>query len=608
MVANMAVEATPADHPDRASCLGNLGTFLRMRFERTGSTEDLNRALLSYENGWKCHNSAPLIRIHMARAAATILASQSSWAESSLLLQEAIKLLLVVNSRSLQNTDKQHILTDFTGLASMAAATALNAEKEAYTALQLLELGRGIIAGLLLETRMDISALDKQHPQFAKEFVSLRDELDSPTDGTDFVTPIDNAPSWVSRANQRREAEQNFNQLLTRIRAQPGFKNFLLPPTVQELMAAANPDPIIVVNASSYRCDAFLIERSQIRVLELPGLTLKELQERARKLRLSRFTGAFSLLPLLEWLWDVVAGPCLDALGFKNPICDDTWPRVWWIPTGILSQLPLHAAGRHRGGSTETVLDRVMSSYASSIKALIHGCRQRGQNTPPSDRALLISMSETPGLPMSGSLPFTKGEVEMLTNLCPSLQLKPVQLKVRKEDVLKQLQDCRIFHFAGHGRSDPMEPSQSCLLLEDWQINPLTVGDLRDHRLQENPPFLGYLSACSTGANEADELVDEGIHLISALQLAGFRHVIGTLWEVSDEHCVDVARVVYETIRDEGMTDVAVCRGLHRAVRALRDGRIESSGEGRTATLVSCGAPAEDLLSPYWIPYVHFGV
>jgi hypothetical protein len=185
------------------------------------------------------------------------------------------------------------------------------------------------------------------------------------------------------------------------------------------------------------------------------------------------------------------------------------------------------------------------------------------------------------------------------------------------------------------------------LLLEDWETNPLTVGDLRDHWLQENPPFLGYLSACSTGANEAERLVDEGIHLVSAFQLAGFRHVVGTLWEVSDKHCVDVARVLYETMRDEGMTDVAVCRGLHHAVRAARDGQIDGGLQTRNITLsgsdiqarnqtnraVCSGVerviiggkdPTEgsrdgrvpgdptDLAKPandfFWVPYVHFGV
>ncbi|KAF2177136.1 hypothetical protein K469DRAFT_697446 [Zopfia rhizophila CBS 207.26] len=37
--------------------------------------------------------------------------------------------------------------------------------------------------------------------------------------------------------------------------------------------------------------------------------------------------------------------------------------------------------------------------------------------------------------------------------------------------------------------------------------------------------------------------------------------------------------MVYVTIRYEGMTDMAICRGLHLVVRALRDGRIKSTRE-----------------------------
>lgn len=72
------------------------------------------------------------------------------------------------------------------------------------------------------------------------------------------------------------------------------------------------------------------------------------------------------------------------------------------------------------------------------------------------------------------------------------------------------------------------------------------------------------------GANEADRLADEGIHPVGAFQLAGFRHVVGTLWEVSDSHCVDMAKVLYKTMAAEGMTDGAVCRGFHWTVRRLR--------------------------------------
>ena len=574
-----------------------------------------------------CENAAPSIRIIIARYAALLLAFQENWEESSNLLEGAIKLLPLISPRSLQHTDKRHMLADFAGLASMAAATALNAGKEAHHALQLLELGRGVIASLLLEIRTDVSALRQQHSEYADKFILLRNELDSPADGTTLATSSDNAASWELLARRRREADQRFSELLISIRAQPGFNNFLCPPTVDELMAAADPDPIIVVNMSSYRCDAFLIQRDRIMLLKLLGLTLKEAQKRAKGLQSSRFSDFFRMTSLLEWLWDVVCHPCLEALGFKDPTSDNNSPRVWWIPTGILSRLPLHTAGRRAQGPTETVLDRVMSSYSSSVKALIYERRHHANRKikSSSNYALLAAMHETPGLSQDRILPFAGDEVKIVKNLCLSLQLKPIEPTLCKDDVLSHLQACRVFHFAGHGQSNSIGPSKSCLLLQDWESSPLTVEDFRNHRLQKNPPFLGYLSACSTGANEADRLVDEGIHLVSTLQLAGFRHVIGTLWEVSDEHCVDVAKVVYETLRDEGMTDIAVCRGLHRAIRALRNGRIEreqasddinatvaavenNNRDGRTATLVSCGSPSRNSWNPYWLQYVHFGV
>ncbi|KAI3326476.1 CHAT domain-containing protein [Xylariaceae sp. AK1471] len=571
-VADQAADATPIDHPDRAAILNNLGNRLCTRFERTGSIDDLNRRLSSYEEGWRCYTAPPSIRIRLARQAAQIRAEQLDWEGSSHLLQQAVEILPVISPRWLKHTDKQHMLADFAGLASAAAATALNAGKDAHDALRFLELGRGIIASLLIETRGDISDLKQKHPSLADEFISLRDEIDLPGNDSSLLGSIDKESSWESLSRRRREAVQELDKVRSRIRVQAGFENFHLPPTINELKAAADPDPIIVVNLSPYRCDAFLIECNQIRILELPNLTLEQIPERTKELQTS----------LLEWLWDVVARPVLDALGFREPITDTKWPRVWWVPTGLLSQLPLHAAGYYTNGSSETILDRVMSSYTSTVKSLIHG-RQlhlREPVRPVSDHALLVAMPETPNLPANGSLPFTVDE---------------------------GLQACRIFHFAGHGHSDPAEPSQSCLLLEDWKTNPLTVGDLRDHRLQENPPFLGFLSACSTGANRAAKLADEGINLINAFQLAGFRHVVGTLWEVSDMHCVDVARVLYETLRDEGMTDAAVCRGLHRAVRALRDGGIGVEGT-RDGTLINGTTEARGATNAYWIPYVHFGV
>ncbi|KUJ09999.1 uncharacterized protein LY89DRAFT_656612 [Mollisia scopiformis] len=608
-----AVEVLPPSNADRARIFYKAGFHHLYRNSELGDDQDLEEACVLFKAGLGCENSIPTHRILCADSAARVRADQQNWEDSTFFYEAGLNLLPVVSPRSLKHSDKQYTLGHFAGLAARGAGAALNAKKQASDALTLLELGRGVISGLILEMRTDITELRENHPKLAEQFTSLRDELDAPNEGPISLADIDNLPLAKLEAKRSQETDQKFKEVLAKIRQLPNFEGFLLPPTVDQIKAAASKGPIAVINVSRYRCDAFLITSSEIKVLELPNLHEREVNEHAMVLNAVGVTSS-----LLEWLWDVVARPVLEALGFKQTPSDDDWPHLWWIPTGALTQLPIHASGYHFRGSTETVIDRVISSYSSSVKALIYGRRNDVRQQPvtdvPDDRkkspdiSLLVGMSKTPGLHVNSDLPYAAEEVEMLDDLCASMGLETVQPARSRKEVLRYMSTCCIFHFAGHGQTDPSDPSRSCLLLDDWKTNPLTVGDLRDSNMANNPPFLGYLSACSTGANKAKGLLDEGIHLISAFQLAGFRHVIGTLWEVSDRHCVDVARVLYETIQDEGMTDKAVHRGLHRAVRALRDGYVEERRAMGAASQSPCNENLSQENPQYWAPYVHFGV
>ncbi len=155
--------------------------------------------------------------------------------------------------------------------------------------------------------------------------------------------------------------------------------------------------------------------------------------------------------------------------------------------------------------------------------------------------------------------------------MCKSL-FEPDNITVihqaRREVVLDKVSDCTLFHFAGHGYADTTEPSNSGLILEDA---PLAVSDLLERKFPGQAPFLGFLSACKTGTSDRAGLEDEGIHLIGAFQLAGFRHVVGTMWQVYDRTCPDVAASLYAEFVQHGITDNTVCRGLHKAVVKLRD-------------------------------------
>jgi CHAT domain-containing protein len=81
---------------------------------------------------------------------------------------------------------------------------------------------------------------------------------------------------------------------------------------------------------------------------------------------------------------------------------------------------------------------------------------------------------------------------------------------------------------------------------------------------------LAFLSACSTYQGGL-ALADEAIHLGSAFQLAGYRHVIATLWPTLDSPpTVRITRSVYSGIDGPAGLD-ATASALHRATREERD-------------------------------------
>ncbi|KAK8255727.1 CHAT domain-containing protein [Phyllosticta capitalensis] len=556
-VSGDAVDLTPQESPLRAMLLLNLANMLGVQFKRTGLQEDLNRRLECCKTGWNCRNAPPSVRIRLAHEAAKVLTSESRWAEASMFLDGAVSLLPAVSPHFLKHTDKQQMLLDWAGLASFSAAAALNAGKSAEHALELLELGRGVIASLLLETRSDFTDLRRDHPELASEFEALRDELDS----------------GMQEITRRYELESRLKLAKNKIRSCRGFEDFFLPLDAARMRNAASSGPIVVVNTNQYRCDAFLLSTDAIRSVALPNLCHDD------------FDGKLRVSPsVLERLWENVACPILNELGFLQPISQEKLPRLWWILTGSLSRFPLHAAGRRGANSSENVLDQVVSSYSTSIKTLLYARQNSAKKVSKS--ALLVSMPETPssGYRNPGDLKSVEKETQLVDDLLrPSMSTTRLK-KPQKADVLRSIESSAVFHFAGHGISHFENPARSCLLLDDWVENALTVEDLTSLKLSEKSPWLAYLSACSTGESKIEDLQDEAIHLVSACQLAGFPHVVGSLWPIDDEYSAEAAREVYTTIIQKGWTDEAVALGVHNAAKLLRRMSYEEDWIGRGET------------------------
>ncbi|PFH63161.1 hypothetical protein XA68_17270 [Ophiocordyceps unilateralis] len=463
---------------------------------------------------------------------------------------------------SISTADKKHLLSNAVGIASDAAVIALHYDQGPLAAATLLEAGRGILASNVFHLRSDEPELRAQHPELAETLESLQRRLDRPS-LDDIVNPGDSL-FLSSSMDQRHLDSRRLQHVLDEIRTKDGFQSFRIGYTENNVRwgADCNTQPI------RHRTD--------------------EIQS----------------IKTLEWLWDDVVEPVLDALGFTSAPSADSWPNIWWIPTGLLSRFPLHAAGYHLDADGRTALDRIVSSYSSSVETIVR-TRNRHLKVNMDASLVTVSMKETPGL---SPLIYTDDEIDAVRTLCNSgpLRLPVISPRPHRDEIISALKTCTIFHFAGHGNAE-MDPLQSQLCLEDWRDRPLKVADLIETDLSSSFPFLAYLSACGTGKNPDRNSADESIHLTSIFQLAGFRHVIGTLWEVDDHLCVDMANMIYGSLGANGLNDASVSLALHRATRTLREEWLceEISEATRRDVIVS---NEEVSKMPLWVPYIHFGV
>jgi hypothetical protein len=270
---------------------------------------------------------------------------------------------------------------------------------------------------------------------------------------------------------------------------------------------------------------------------------------------------------------------------------------VWWCPTGPATVLPLHAAGTHPRtrtqytgrGETAAIADsvpgRVVSSYTPTLTALT---RARTRPTPEQVQVLAVGVPDAPDLP---PLPAVPAELQALADALPASTRRTalVSAAATRQAVKDAMPEHPWLHLSCHGVQDPADASRSAFLLHD---QPLTLADLAALHLPHTD--LAYLSACQTATGDI-QLLDEALHLAAALQLVGYRHVLATLWNISDSAAPPWQK--RSTPPDPPSPDhphpgdrpdsTRAPHALHHAVTRLRQ---------------TC--PDEPLL---WAPYIHLG-
>jgi hypothetical protein len=620
-----AVEATPADHPDRALRLVNLGIALRTRFELIGQEADLGQAVEVFGEGAGVLTASPGRRVAAARG----------WGECALLAGDpgsavegyaaAIELLPLVAWHGLDQATREHHLREWAGLASDAAAAAVAAGQPT-RAVELLEAGRSMLWTQALHLRQDLAALQERAPGLAAQLEASRTVLNtSSTSVARSLDTADNAEQVLTAVQQmleeRRQAARVWDAAVDQARQIEGFEHFLRPVPFTGLRAAATHGAVVIVNISQHGSHALIVAPATrpdtdptVLAVDLPAAPIGRVIDQADALLGARRRtgdpatdwqtkegGRHAVFNILAWSWQAIAEPVLTALGHTHtpPGRIEDWPRVWWCPTGPATVLPLHAAGRHPRTTTQykamagqdayasTVAGRVISSYTPTLAALTQA---RTRPAPGPVRQLVVGIPEAPDYAAgASSLPAVPAELQVVAHYlrAPEHATHLLGPTATRQAVLEALAGHSWLHLSCHGIQHPADPSLSAFLLHD---QPLTLADLATLDLPETD--LAYLAACQTATGDR-RLLDEALHLAGALQLVGYRHVLATLWSISDSDAPAMAYITYAHLlhpdpdRPDRPQAAQAPYALHHAVTRLRQ-----------------ACPGEPLL---WAPYIHLG-
>ncbi|MEU1011884.1 CHAT domain-containing protein [Streptomyces sp. NPDC005890] len=478
-----------------------------------------------------------------------------------------------------------------TRLACDSAAQALD-RHDPVEALETLEDGRAHLLSTALNARRELSVLRGTD-------AGLHARLRSALDRLRALRRSAEPGRWPGpdQVAEQRAATEHAARLITELQQRPDFQRFLtpLPLGLDDLRPAAAEGPVVSVNVHPRRCDALVLRPDGVLPVPLPGLDAAGLAAQAESFRLA--VGALTAGPrdplfetareiftgTLAWLWDVLAEPVLDALGFTGPPAPGApWPRLWWSPSGVLNSFPLHAAGHHGPGAPAgaAVLDRVASSYTPTLRALLYS-RARRRAAPGRRGVLAVAMPQTPG-----QAPLARTVAEAGVAVAASGGDRLVGPDATRAAVCGALPGAAVVHFACHADSDPEDAAAGRLLLADGD---LCVGEIAELHLESAE--LAYLSACGTARGSASPaFVDEVIHLASVFQVAGYTQSVATLWEVGDAFAAEAAAAFHHTLAPAlpDPSPLPAALALHDTVRALRS--ADPDRPWTWAALVHAGA------------------
>jgi tetratricopeptide (TPR) repeat protein len=605
-----AVKLTDDSHPSKARWLLNYGVARQARFRHLGGLEDLKASISSLKAAAQSTTAYPSDSLAAARQWAAIshfhgdlVSAVDGYRAALALLPKVAWLGLDINSRQ---TWLLHENAENLGCLAATCAIQLGHLEEA---VELLDLSRSVFWQQAASLRSDLELLREPEPKLAQELEKVGRQLDAgnftAVNRGDIAEDGQNSAEEIGK--ERRRLVRRWEELVERVRQLPKFKYFLRPVPFHRLRQASTAGQVIIINASKYGVDALLFDAARpINHVPLPNVDLKILAEisgdvllrrpvvateRAQRKYVTRY-----LKPSLRIVWDDILVPIFYKLDI--PLAHSAVTpqrRIWWYPTGLLTFIPIHAAGPGTGATDAGRL--VISSYITSLDMLLQAQNKNKQlqDTTSGPRLLAVSQPETSGL---CPLPRAIVEVERLVHAFQSAAVHSDLEGYSAEDILYlngsdatvnrvsgALDSCSWVHFACHGSQDLVFGMKSAFALYDGYLE---LGEIASKRLSSGQ--FAFLSACHAASGLKD-LPGEAMHLAAGLQFAGFPSVIATMWSIRDDDAPKVADRTYQYLFRNGLHALdpsEAATALSRAILCLRDD--------------------PSITVDRWAPFIHFGI
>ncbi|KAJ7074705.1 CHAT domain-containing protein [Mycena amicta] len=470
-----AAEMAPDLSPKKSQCLQNLAVAYTDRYHLLQQPEDLQRIHDCYGALFNLTTTSPQDSWQSALVWAAVSLRYNQIKHAVEALQCAFHLLPEILWMGNTIPTRYEALGRLNIVQAASAAARLSISLvELPTAIELLEQGLGTIYQQMFQLRTNIDVVPEE---YAESFRTLSEEL--------YTQGSDHSLSVISERNE----------LLEKIRMQPGLERFLLPMLYEDLSQASQGGPVVMLNSHDFGCDAIMILN--------PGKVPKRV--------------AFSNL---------------------NEITNG---RLWWLPTGTFSGLPLHAC-------PPADCDNFIVSYTATLGSLIkvYSRKPVEEVSPPKLGIIGATRARGSTKPALFSVP---DEVQRICTTLPESSIVRLQDETATVDAAAQaIQNCSWIHLACHARQEPDNPISSYL--------ELSGGKLELDKILHMPLVdkeVVFLAACET-AMGTTKLVNESFHLGGGFIAAGFSGAVGTLWAMADQDGPLVAELFYSHIFRKGHT------------------------------------------------------